>query len=93
MLEALKSQLCVIAVIAFRIDAAGAGERRRAAIIAAREDRMAWIAYPKAGKLGTDLNRDILGAARRGVGRPAMRQVAIDEILVGPAPPSSSLSR
>jgi hypothetical protein len=42
-------------------------------------DRLAWIACPKAGKLGTDLNRDILAAlvADRGV-RP-VRQVAIDE--------------
>jgi hypothetical protein len=26
----------------------------------AKEDRIAWLAYPKAGKLDTDLNRDIL---------------------------------
>ena len=25
---------------------------------AARADRLAWISYPKAGQLGTDLNRD-----------------------------------
>jgi hypothetical protein len=33
------------------------------AIEAARNDKLAWIAYPKAGKLGTDLNRDLLSAA------------------------------
>ncbi len=27
---------------------------------AAKADGLAWIAYPKAGQLGTDLNRDIL---------------------------------
>lgn len=30
------------------------------AIDAARRDKLAWIFYPKAGKLGTDLNRDTL---------------------------------
>src|ERR1700730_10813031 len=27
---------------------------------AAKADRLAWIAYPKAGQLGTELNRDML---------------------------------
>jgi hypothetical protein len=30
---------------------------------AARADRVAWIGYPKGGKLGTDLNRDRLAQA------------------------------
>ena len=29
-------------------------------IEAAKEDRLAWVAYPKAGQMGTDLNRDVL---------------------------------
>ena len=49
------------------------------AIEAARLDKLAWIAYPKAGKLGTDLNRDILAAALAGQGVQPVRQVAIDE--------------
>jgi hypothetical protein len=49
------------------------------AIDAARRDRLAWIAYPKAGKLGTDLNRDILAAALADQGIQPVRQVAIDE--------------
>ena len=32
----------------------------KAVLEAARQDRIAWVAYPKAGKLGTDLNRDRL---------------------------------
>ena len=50
-----------------------------AAVAAARRDALAWVAYPKAGKLGTDLNRDTLAVAlsQRGV-RP-VRQIAIDE--------------
>ena len=51
-----------------------------AVVAAARRDALAWVAYPKAGRLGTDLNRDSLAAllVRRGV-RP-VRQVAIDEV-------------
>ncbi len=68
------------AVIAFarqRADLAAAGP----AIEAAREDRLAWIAYPKAGQLGTDLNRDSLAAAVIDLGglRP-VRQVAINAV-------------
>lgn len=37
-------------------------------------------AYPKAGQLGTDLNRDILGGALAGEGVQPVRQVAIDEV-------------
>jgi len=67
------------AVVAFVRNRAELAAGADAAIAAARLDRLAWIAYPKAGKLGTDLNRDILAAlvAERGV-RP-VRQVAIDE--------------
>jgi len=48
-------------------------------IDAAKQDRLAWIAYPKGGKLGTDLNRDILWKQMQGRGIDAVRQVAIDE--------------
>jgi len=49
------------------------------AIEAARQDKLAWIAYPKAGKLGTDLNRDILARLLTGEGVQPIRQVAIDD--------------
>jgi hypothetical protein len=49
------------------------------AIEAARQDKLAWIAYPKAGKLGTDLNRDVLAALLTARGVQPVRQVAIDE--------------
>ena len=49
------------------------------AIEAARRDKLAWIAYPKAGRLGTDLNRDILAATLAGEGVRPVRQIAIDE--------------
>ena len=50
------------------------------AIEAARNDKLAWIAYPKAGKLGTDLNRDLLSAALAAEGVQPVRQIAIDEV-------------
>ena len=47
---------------------------------AARADRIAWAAYPKAGQLGTDLNRDILAKELQKRGAQPVRQVAIDEV-------------
>jgi len=50
------------------------------AIEAALRDKLAWIAYPKAGQLGTDLNRDILAKSLAGRGVQPVRQIAIDEV-------------
>jgi hypothetical protein len=54
-------------------------QRARPFLEAASRDALAWLAYPKAGQLDTDLNRDslweLLGA--RGI-RP-VRQIAIDD--------------
>jgi hypothetical protein len=49
------------------------------AVDAALADGLAWVAYPKAGALGTDLNRDSLAAQLRERGIRPVRQVAIDE--------------
>jgi hypothetical protein len=38
-----------------------------------------WIVYPKAGKLGTDLNRDIIWKQAGPVGLQAVAMIAIDE--------------
>jgi len=46
---------------------------------AARADRIAWLGYPKAGKLGTDLNRDRLVETVAGRGVQPVRQVSIDD--------------
>ena len=45
----------------------------------AADDRLTWIAYPKAGQLETDLNRDILWKLLEGKGVRAVRQVALDD--------------
>jgi hypothetical protein len=50
------------------------------AIAAAREDRLAWIAYPKARQLGTDLNRDTLAALAEARGARAVRSVSINGV-------------
>jgi hypothetical protein len=50
-----------------------------AVLDAARADRLAWIGYPKGGKLGTDLNRDRLVEAVSGLGIQPVRQVSIDD--------------
>lgn len=49
-------------------------------VAAAEADRLAWVAYPKAGQLGTDLNRDIVWKHMLARGVQAVRQIAIDEV-------------
>lgn len=67
------------AVLAFALKAADLTTTAGPAIQAAREDRLAWIAYPKAGQLGTDLNRDTLARAVSELGVQPVRQVALDD--------------
>lgn len=68
-------------VIAFvRDSAALSGDAVRSAVDAARTGRLSWIAYPKAGQLGTDLNRDRLWQALSGRGVKPVRQVSIDPV-------------
>ncbi len=67
----------VIAFVTVSGDLLGADAQ--AALSAARRDALAWVAYPKAKKLGTDLNRESLAAALMGQGVQPVRQVAIDD--------------
>ncbi|MER6472878.1 hypothetical protein [Streptomyces collinus] len=55
------------------------GADAQAAVDAARRDALAWVAYPKGGKLGTDLNRDRLAAALSERGVRPVRQIAVDD--------------
>ncbi|MFJ9822357.1 hypothetical protein ACIRU3_45520 [Streptomyces sp. NPDC101151] len=68
------------AVLAF-VTTAGdlLGPYAQAALAAAQRDALAWVAYPKGGKLGTDLNRDTLATALSERGVRPVRQVAIDD--------------
>lgn len=47
---------------------------------AAKQDRIAWVAYPKAGQLDTDLNRDILWKHLERQGIEGVRQIALDSV-------------
>jgi hypothetical protein len=53
---------------------------REAGIVAAARDRLTWVAYPKAGQLATDLNRDILSKHLQARGLDGVRQVALDSV-------------
>jgi hypothetical protein len=68
------------AVVAFIRLAAELSGPAGPAIAAARDDRLSWIAYPKAGQLGTDVNRDSLAHAVASLGVQPVRQVSIDGI-------------
>lgn len=46
---------------------------------AARQDRLAWVAYPKGKQLGTDLDRDTLAALLTARGVRPVRQIALDD--------------
>lgn len=50
------------------------------AVAAARRDAITYIAYPKAGQLGTDLNRDNLWVMLQEQGIKPVRQIAIDDV-------------
>jgi hypothetical protein len=47
---------------------------------AAKDDRLTWVAYPKSGQLGTDLNRDSLASILTKAGVQPVRQVSIDGV-------------
>ena len=49
-------------------------------IAAAALAGIAWVAYPKAGQLGTDLNRDILWKHMQTHGIQGVRQIALDDV-------------
>lgn len=53
---------------------------REAGIVSAARDRLTWVAYPKAGQLGTDLNRDILSRHLQAHGLDGVRQIAVDSV-------------
>jgi hypothetical protein len=54
--------------------------RAGAAVEAALRDALTWVAYPKAGRLGTDLNRDSVRDLLMPRGIQPVRQVAVDEV-------------
>ena len=67
------------AIIFFAKDSLVLDKEGKPAFEAAKADRLCWIAYPKAGQLGTDLNRDKLWAHLKPKGIEPVRAVSIDE--------------
>jgi hypothetical protein len=56
-------------------------EAHRAAIVgAAAKNRLTWVSYPKAGQLGTDLNRDSVAELLEQSGIQPVRQISIDDV-------------
>ncbi|MEJ2218487.1 MAG: hypothetical protein P8099_17950 [Gemmatimonadota bacterium] len=70
-------------VLLFVRDRGELDEHGATALDAALAGRLAWIAYPKAGQLGTDLSRDVLWDAVKGAGVRPVRQIAIDDVWTG----------
>ena len=68
------------AVLLFVKDSQDLKARVAPAVAAARRDAITYIAYPKAGQLGTDLTRDNLWAMLEGQGIKPVRQIAIDDV-------------
>ena len=68
------------AVVVFLVRAEDLDTLAGPALDAAREDRLAWIAYPKSRQLGTDLNRDVLAALVQERGVQPVRAVSIDPV-------------
>jgi hypothetical protein len=66
------------AVLAFAVDSKALA-RVKPAIDAANGGRLSWVAYPKAGQLGTDLNRDKLARLMEPFGLEPVRLVSIDD--------------
>jgi hypothetical protein len=69
-----------VAVLLFANGSKSLVAHARSAIEAAKADRLSWIAYPKAGKLKTDLNRDKLVGLMKPYGIEGVRLVSIDEV-------------
>jgi hypothetical protein len=68
------------ALLVFVVDRAALEDNRERIVGAVIKDRLIWVAYPKSGQLGTDLNRDSLVALLVAAGIQPVRQIAVDEV-------------
>ena len=68
------------AVIVYATTSADLEQVSAPLLAAVRRDALTWVSYPKAGQLGTDLNRDKLAARLRTEGVRPVRQIAIDDV-------------
>jgi hypothetical protein len=68
------------AVIVYVPNRAALEDRLDTFVPHASRDALTWIAYPKAGQLGTDLNRDVLAELVQAHDVRPVRQVALDDV-------------
>jgi hypothetical protein len=68
------------AVIVFATDRAELDRLSERFVGPAKHDALTWVAYPKAGQLGTDLNRDVLAELVKARGVQPVRQVSLDDV-------------
>jgi hypothetical protein len=68
------------AVILFCANQGELDQFRGTAVSAAKREALTWVVYPKAGRLGTDLNRDRLWELVREHGIRPVRQIAVDDV-------------
>jgi hypothetical protein len=68
------------ALLVFVKDRATLEDNRSQIVGSVDADRLTWVSYPKAGLLGTDLNRDSLAALLGESGVQPVRQVSIDDV-------------
>ena len=68
------------ALLFFITDRAALEVHRDQIVESASRDHLTWVAYPKAGHLGTDLNRDSLAALLSESGVQPVRQIAVNEV-------------
>ena len=66
-------------VLLFVKEARELESRGKPVIEAAKKDQLVWIAYPKAGQMGTDLNRDIIWELLKPHGIRPVRLVSLDD--------------
>ncbi len=55
-------------------------EKSLSTLLATARKKRIWIAYPKAGQLESDLNRDLLHDELESLGFKAFRQIALDAV-------------
>ena len=68
------------AVVVFAANRAELERLRDRYVEPAKRDALTWVAYPKAGQLGTDLNRDVLAKLVQTHAVRPVRQVALDDV-------------
>lgn len=66
------------ALLVFVQDRRALLRRLQRIVRSAAADRRTWVSYPKAGQLGTDLNRDTLSALLQEHGIRPVTQISID---------------